>query len=122
MIFLQPLGSIDLNCCLPTSPLDDKITTAASGQHQKHKQKPIPAAPALPDLCTRPNTLRLIMYNDGAAYDSMNNDNLDDDKTHEVLLLAADTAEERREWCETINAAVNAISVYNSTLRIRSFI
>lgn len=118
MIFLQPLGSIDLNCCLPTPPPEEKITTAAPGQHQKHKQKPIPAAPALPDLCTRPNTLRLIMYNDGAAYGSMNNDNLDDDKTHEVLLLAADTAEERREWCETINAAVNAINEHREQIRL----
>jgi len=118
VIFLQPLGSIDLNCCLPPPPPEEKITTAVSGQHQKHKQKPIPAAPALPDLCTRPNTLRLILYNDGAACDSTNDENYNDDKTHEVLLLAADTAEERREWCETINAAVNAISEHHEQIRL----
>ncbi|XP_008180199.1 uncharacterized protein LOC100572761 isoform X2 [Acyrthosiphon pisum] len=106
----EPLGSIDLNCCLPPPPPEEEITTAALGQQQKHKQKPIPAAPALPDLCTRPNTLRLILYNVGAACDNLNDGNHGDDKTHEVLLLAADTADERREWCETVNAAVNAIS------------
>lgn len=114
----EPLGSIDLNCCLPTPPLEEKVTTTISGQQQKHKQKPIPAAPALPDLCTRPNTLRLILYNAGAACDSINSENNDDDKTHEVLLLAADTADERREWCETVNAAVNAINEHREQIRL----
>lgn len=61
-----------MNCCLPLPPPEEEITSAASGQQLKHKQKPIPAAPALPDLCTRPNTLRLILYTVGAEYDILN--------------------------------------------------
>lgn len=112
------MGSIDLNCCLPPLPPEEEITTAALGQQQKHKQNPIPAAPALPELCTRPNTLRLILYNVGAACDNLNDGNNSDDKTHEVLLLAADTADERREWCETVNAAVSAISEHREQIRL----
>ncbi|XP_026821529.1 uncharacterized protein LOC113559940 [Rhopalosiphum maidis] len=114
----EPLGSIDLNCCLPLPPPEEEITTVASGQQLKHKQKPIPAAPALPDLCTRPNTLRLILYTVGAEYDTLNDGDHDNEKAHEVLLLAADTADERREWCETINAAVNAISEHREQIRL----
>ncbi|KAF0761423.1 Uncharacterized protein FWK35_00023440, partial [Aphis craccivora] len=114
----EPLGSIDLNCCLPPPPTKEENTTTAPGQQLKHKQKPISAAPALPDLCTRPNTLRLILYNVDAECDSLNDGDRDDENTHEVLLLAADTADERREWCETINAAVNAISGHREQIRL----
>lgn len=74
---------------------------------QQPKQKPVPAAPALPDLCARPNTLRLYLY-----CGSVRND-VDD-----PLLLSADTADERREWCETINAAVRAISEHRDWFKI----
>lgn len=107
-----------MNCCLPPTPPEEETTTAALGQQQKHKQKPIPAAPALPDLCTRPNTLRLILYNVGDACDSFNDGNHGHDKTHEVLLLAADTADERRDWCETVNAAVIAIGEHREQSRL----
>lgn len=80
---------------------------ATSGQ----QQHPVPAAPALPDLCARPNTLRLILYNDD--YCSGKKFNVDD-----PLLLAADTADERREWCDTVNAAVRAISEYREQIKI----
>jgi len=94
------------------------LPTEEEGQQQKPKQKPIPAAPALPDLCTRPNTLRLILYNAGAACDNINNGDCGDDKVHDVLLLAADTADERREWCETVNAAVSAICEQREQIRL----
>lgn len=34
------------------------------------------------------------------------------------LLLAADTADERREWCETVNAAVTAISEHRKWFKL----
>jgi len=34
------------------------------------------------------------------------------------LLLSADTADERREWCDTINAAVHAISEHRKCIEI----
>lgn len=45
----------------------------------------------------------------------MDNDN--QDNLGDPLLLAADTADERREWCDTVNAAVRAISEYHEQIK-----
>jgi len=86
-----------------------------SGSHTTNV-KPIPAAPALPDLCARPNTLRLFLYGNGDAYDddyrALKN-GVDD-----PLLLSADTTDERREWCDTVNTAVNAISEHRKWIKL----
>lgn len=58
------------------------------------------------------------MYKAGASYDNLNDEGHSDDTGYDVLLLAADTALERREWCETINAAANAISEYREQIRL----
>lgn len=87
--------------------MESTATTSGQPQH------PIPAAPALPDLCARPNTLRLILYNDENDYCNGKKSSVDD-----PLLLAADTADERREWCDTVNASVRAISEYREQIKI----
>lgn len=110
------MGAINLGRCLPMSSHKTKITSIV----QQKKQSPTPAAPALPDLCARPNTLRLLMYNIDSANnnDNYGGDNLGlVDDTDDPLLLAADTADERREWCETINASVRAIDEHNKQMK-----
>lgn len=110
------MGAINLGRCLSMS--SHKTENTVSGEQKK--QLPVPAAPALSDLCTRPNTLRLFLYNVDSAN---NNDNCDGinlgvkDGTDDPLLLAADTADERREWCETINAAVRTLDEYNKQIK-----
>lgn len=79
-------------------------------------QNMTPAAPAPSDLCARPNTLRLLLYNSSVNYDDDHQaikNGVDD-----PLLLSADTAEERREWCDTVNAAVNAISEHRKWYKL----
>lgn len=109
MFFLQPLGSIDLSLCL--WPQTEVKTT-----NDTSSQKPVPAVPAPSDLCARPNTLRLLLYNCDVNYEDDHDaimNGIDD-----PLLLSADTADERREWCDTVNAAVNAIREHRKWIRL----
>lgn len=62
-------------------------------------------------MCARPNTLRLILYNN--YYCNGTKPNIDD-----PVLLGADTADERQEWCDTVNAAVRAISDYREQIKV----
>lgn len=78
------------------------------GKTINYTQNPVPAAPAPSDLCARPNTLRLLVYNSDINYE--------DD--HDPLLLSADTANERHEWCNTVNAAVNAIREHRKWIKL----
>lgn len=61
-------------------------------------------------MCARPNTLRLLIHGNDNGY---HGDNVDD-----PLLLAADTADERREWCDTINAAVRVVGEHRERIGI----
>jgi len=103
------MGSIDLGRCLPSPP--SKAETTATGP----EQQPVPAAPALPDLCARPNTLSLLLYNNS---DTDVDDDREANSVDDPLLLSADTADERREWCDTVNAAVRALSEYRERIRV----
>lgn len=85
-----------------------KIETSAA--NSELSQQPAPAAPAPADLCARPNTLRLLF---SRTTDDDNQDSLGD-----PLLLAADTADERRDWCDTVNAAVHAIGEYHELIKV----
>lgn len=85
-----------------------KSATTATGQQQQ--QMPVPAAPAPPDLCARPNTLRLLIQDNENGY---HDGNVDD-----PLLLSADTIDERREWCDTINAAVRAVGEHRERIGV----
>jgi len=108
-IFNQPLGSIDLGHCISPKPIE-QMTNASSEQNLA------PAAPAPSDLCARPNTLRLLLYNSSVNYDDDHcaiKNGVDD-----PLLLSADTADERREWCDTVNVAVNAIGEHRKWFKL----
>lgn len=83
---------------------------------EQQQQKPVPAAPALPDLCARPNTLRLLLYSNSAAFDDDYEDVIN--SVNDPLLLSADTADERREWCDTVNGAVRALSEHRKWIRM----
>lgn len=45
-------------------------------------------------------------------------DDDDQDSLGDPLLLAADTVDERREWCDTMNAAVRAIGEDHERIKI----
>lgn len=108
MFFLQPLGAIDLSLCLWPQTEGKMINDTFS-------QNPVPAAPAPSDMCARPNTLRLLLYNGEVNYEDDHDaimNGIDD-----PLLLSADTADERREWCDTVNAAVNAIREHHKCIK-----
>lgn len=87
------MGSIDLGRCLKPMATNKQLDDG------------LPAEFAPGDLCARPNTLRLLVYGDYDGSGSGEND-------EQVLLLAADTASERREWCAAVNASVRAITEY----------
>lgn len=109
MFFLQPLGAIDLSLCLWPQTEGKTINDTFS-------QNLVPAAPAPSDLCARPNTLRLLLYNNDVNYENDHDaimNGFDD-----PLLLSADTVDERREWCETVNAAVNAIREHRKWIKL----
>lgn len=113
-LLLQPLGAINLTRCLPSQPPINTTTGTYSG----HKQQD-PAAPAPPDLCARPNTLQLILYNNDNHHNLNDGDSIQIiDSIENTLLLSADTANERREWCETINGAVYALGEYHNQIRL----
>lgn len=101
------MGIIDLSGCLS---LIEGIITG-----RPNRNDVVPAAHAISDVCTRPNTLRVMFtrsVEDESTIDDQNSSGND------PLLLGADTPNELNEWCTTINAAVHAIITHQEQFKL----
>lgn len=101
------MGTIDLSGCLP---LTEGIIMG-----KPYRYDVVPAAQAISDVCTRPNTLR-VMFTCSAEVDSTTDDQ--SSGGNDPLLLGADTPDELTEWCTTINTAVHAIITHQEQFKL----
>lgn len=95
--------------------------TEETGLERPSRVEILPPAQAFSDLCTRPNTIRLIFtYGTKIDVEGTNGCMYKDKECslNDPLLLAADTPDERNEWCTTINTAVDAIAAHQEQLKL----